>query len=144
MGMGGCTGSVRSLDTYSWRNMATGYQRRRRLPVRLESARDRRVLDQRAGTPAPFATCGGRVLPREAEVVERPRDGARPSSSRLHYPPNRYPFEVRAECPPTVCLPSMLAHGASSRNVRPHGEQSKRRALQGPARSATICVLRKL
>src|SRR6266699_4119816 len=46
-----------------------------------------------------------------------------------HDPLNRCPLEVRAEYPPTVRLPPMLAHGASWRILRPHSEQSKRGAL---------------
>jgi hypothetical protein len=44
-------------------------------------------------------------------------------------PLDRRPLELRAEDPPAVCLPPMLAHGASRRILRPHGEQSKRGAL---------------
>ena len=43
-----------------------------------------------------------------------------------HDPLHRGPLEVRAEYPPAVCLPPMLAHGASWRILRPHAEQSKR------------------
>ena len=43
---------------------------------------------------------------------------------------DRCPLELRAENPPPVCLPWMIAHGASRGILRPHGEQSKRGALK--------------
>src|SRR5262249_1118989 len=48
-------------------------------------------------------------------------------------PPDRRPFELRAEHPPPVSFPSVLAHGSSRRILRPQGEQSKRGALQAGA-----------
>jgi hypothetical protein len=44
------------------------------------------------------------------------------SDSRLAVDTDR-PLELRAEDPPAVCLPPVLAHGASRRILRPQGEQ---------------------
>src|SRR5215475_13427304 len=48
----------------------------------------------------------------------------------------RLPLELRAEYPPTVRLPPMFAHGASTASYVPRGEQPKREVLQSSARIA--------
>src|SRR5262249_54296961 len=45
-------------------------------------------------------------------------------------PLDRGPLELGAKHPSPVGFPSVLAHGSSRRILRPHGEQSKRGALQ--------------
>jgi hypothetical protein len=44
-------------------------------------------------------------------------------------PLDRRPLELRAENPPSVRFPWMIARDASRGILRPHGEQSKRGAL---------------
>jgi hypothetical protein len=46
-------------------------------------------------------------------------------------PLDRCPLELCTEDPSAVGLPPVLAHGASRRILRLHGEQSKRGALHG-------------
>src|SRR6266581_1292146 len=69
----------------------------------------------------------------------RGHDSARPLSSRPSRPAEPLPLEVRAECPPAVCLPPMLAHGASWTGASyvptvssPNGEHSTWRPAGGP------------
>src|SRR5229473_2103275 len=84
----------------------------------------------RLGEPLPAADHARRDVELPTELGHR----LLPS----HHPLHRGALEVRAEHSPAVCLPPMLAHGASRRILRPHGVQSKRGALH-PALRTSAC-----
>ena len=62
-------------------------------------------------------------------------------SSRLpagQDPLDRRPLELRAEDVPAVCLPPVVAHGASRCILRPKGEQPKQGALRAQVVLASV------
>src|SRR5262249_51613220 len=76
----------------------------------------------RLGEPLPVPNHAGRDIELAAQLGQR----LFPGQNLL----NRRPLELRAEDASAVCLPPVFAHGASRCILRPHGEQSKRGALQ--------------